>query len=83
MRHGLRYKPNSDWNERKEREGFVCSSNTARIPIDVEYCVAVKRDEFGVSIRNTKDPYDTTLTFNRDEWLAFITGVKNGEFELL
>jgi hypothetical protein len=34
-----------------------------------------------VSVRDTKDAAGTTLTFTRDEWDAFVKGVKNGEFD--
>ena len=33
-------------------------------------------------MRDTKDPERrTALTFTRDEWDAFVKGVKNGEFD--
>ena len=36
-----------------------------------------------VTVRDTKDPQRRTeLTFTRDEWDAFVKGVKNGEFDL-
>jgi len=34
------------------------------------------------AVRDTKDPQRRTeLTFTRDEWDAFVKGVKNGEFD--
>jgi Domain of unknown function (DUF397) len=36
----------------------------------------------GVIVRDTKDRRrQVALEFNREEWVAFIRGVKNGEFE--
>lgn len=47
------------------------------------YCVAVKKcGDFGVQVRDTKDDTDTTLTFTKKEWTAFVKGVKAGEFDL-
>lgn len=45
-------------------------------------CVSVAISSEGVGIRDTKDPSKTTLVYNRDEWKAFIAGVKDGEFDL-
>ncbi len=73
-----RYKPNPDWDGRKERDGFVCGIKTR----PYFWCVAVKRDADSVSVRDTKDPTDTTLTFTKKEWSIFIDGVKNGEFDV-
>jgi len=46
-------------------------------------CVAVKMCSDGsVKLRDTKNPGGPALTFNKDEWSAFIGGVKLGEFEV-
>ena len=44
-------------------------------------CVEVGQLPDGfVTVRDTKDPERrTSLTFTRDEWEAFVKGVKNGE----
>ncbi len=34
-----------------------------------------------IDVRDTKDLNSPTLTFNKDEWKAFVDGVKNGEFD--
>jgi putative sterol carrier protein len=73
-----RYAPNPQWDNRKELDGFVCARGTKAT--SGEFCVAVKRDNHGVHIRDTKDETDTTLSFSNDEWKAFIDGVKNNEF---
>ena len=46
-------------------------------------CVEVGQLPDGfVTVRDTKDPERrTSLTFTRDEWEAFVKGVKNGEFD--
>lgn len=36
----------------------------------------------GVAIRDSKDERKPAHVFDREEWSAFITGVKNGEFDL-
>jgi hypothetical protein len=47
-------------------------------------CVEVGRSPEGpVVVRDTKDPErSTSLLFTRDEWTAFVAGVKAGEFDL-
>jgi len=73
-----RYKSNPAFDGRKERDGFVCGNPTQ----GVLWCVAVKRDRKGVHLRDTKDPNDTTLSFTKGEWKAFVKAVKDGEFEV-
>jgi hypothetical protein len=34
----------------------------------------------GRAMRDSKDPQSPVLTFNADEWAAFLKGVKAGEF---
>jgi hypothetical protein len=36
----------------------------------------------GVLVRDSKDKTGPVLEFSRDEWLAFIAGAKDGEFDL-
>jgi Domain of unknown function (DUF397) len=38
--------------------------------------------EGGVQIRDTKDRQGGTQTYTDHEWAVFITGVRNGEFDL-
>lgn len=55
------------------------TSSACGIPL----CVAVAiSPEHEVGVRNSGDSKKTTVVFNKDEWNAFIKGVKNGEFEL-
>ncbi|MFE9954339.1 DUF397 domain-containing protein [Micromonospora sp. NPDC005299] len=35
-----------------------------------------------VALRDSKDPRGPVLLFNRAGWLGFITGAKNGQFDL-
>lgn len=37
----------------------------------------------GVAARHSKDPGGPVLEFTRDEWAAFMGGVKGGEFDYL
>jgi len=36
----------------------------------------------GVAVRDSKDVSKPAHVFDREEWSAFITGAKNGEFDL-
>jgi Domain of unknown function (DUF397) len=45
-------------------------------------CVeCAKLPDGGIAVRDTKDREGAILTFNQEEWTAFIAGVKAGEFE--
>jgi hypothetical protein len=45
-------------------------------------CVEVARLAGGaVALRDSKDTGKAAHVFDRNEWTAFITGVKNGEFD--
>ncbi|GLY29846.1 DUF397 domain-containing protein [Kineosporia sp. NBRC 101731] len=46
-----------------------------------DQCVEVRRQGMQVQVRDTKNAGDGILTFSPDEWRAFITGVKAGEFD--
>jgi hypothetical protein len=46
-------------------------------------CVEVGRSPKGaVVMRDTKDHVQEALTFTDEEWVAFVAGVKAGEFDL-
>ncbi|MFE6776871.1 DUF397 domain-containing protein [Streptomyces sp. NPDC057702] len=34
-----------------------------------------------VPVRDSKDPHGPTLAFDATAWTAFVTGVKNGDFD--
>jgi len=55
-----------DW-----RISSFCSKNT---------CVAMRSDLDVIEIRDTKSPDIPPLRFTRDEWEAFLKGVRAGEF---
>ena len=45
-------------------------------------CVEIAFSEGGnVLVRDSKVPVSPTLYFTRDEWVAFLAGVRCGEFE--
>ncbi len=49
----------------------------------VPFCVAVARAEDTVAVRNSQDANPaTTLEFTREQWAAFVKGVKAGEFDV-
>ncbi len=64
-----------------DEDGFRKSSWSVHNPAS-RFCVAVKMEGESVMVRDTKDPAKTTFTYARDEWDAFIKGVKAGEFDL-
>ncbi len=46
-------------------------------------CVEVARLADGsIALRDSKDVRKAAHVFDREEWSAFITGVKNGEFDV-
>ena len=46
-------------------------------------CVEVAANLPGViAVRDSKDPDGPALAFRPDEWDAFVSGVKDGEFDL-
>jgi hypothetical protein len=44
-------------------------------------CVEVAFVDDGVWVRDSKAPDDGALRFTRAEWDAFLTGVRQGEFD--
>ena len=45
-------------------------------------CVMAAHKDGVIGVRDSKDATRTTLIFNEEEWNVFVTGVKNGEFDL-
>ncbi len=43
-------------------------------------CVEARRDGDTITVRDSKDPDGTGLTFTVEEWMAFLQGVRAGEF---
>ena len=62
-----------------DKDGFATSSIT--FITNRRTCVSIKIGD-KVQVRNTEDPSKKTLDFSRDEWAAFIKGVKLGEFDV-
>jgi hypothetical protein len=48
----------------------------------VNGCVEVRGQDGHVHVRDSKDREGPVLTFTRQEWLAFLAGVRNDEFDL-
>ena len=46
----------------------------------IKTCVAVAKTPDGIAVRDTKNENGETLFFRHDEWDAFVSGVRNGEF---
>jgi hypothetical protein len=45
-------------------------------------CVEVRSHDDAIQVRDTKDRTGPVLTFTRPEWEAFVSAVKDGEFDL-
>ncbi len=71
----------STFNPAVDEDGFKKSSWSVHNPAS-RFCVAVKKTDDAVLVRDTKDPAKTTLSYTHAEWDAFIKGVKGGEFDL-
>lgn len=46
------------------------------------FCVEVARREPVIYVRDSKDPAGPVLTFGRSDWVAFLAGVRAGDFDL-
>jgi predicted secreted Zn-dependent protease len=44
-------------------------------------CVEVATLDEATAVRDSKDPASPVLVYTRQEWTAFIDGVKSGEFD--
>ncbi len=49
---------------------------------DDHNCVEVAMKDGYIGIRDSKQSGSPVLAFNKDEWSAFIAGVKAGEFDV-
>ena len=45
-------------------------------------CVEVAIEENSVRVRNSEDCEGPVLTYTHSEWMAFLTGIRCGEFEI-
>jgi hypothetical protein len=50
-----------------------CETNT---------CVEVSLGSERILVRNSADPAGAIVSFTRDEWVAFVGGVRDGDFDL-
>lgn len=50
---------------------------------DSGMCVEVGRAGDLVAVRDSKNPDGAVLRFTKDEWNAFVAGVRGGEFEFI
>ncbi|HLJ99488.1 MAG TPA: DUF397 domain-containing protein [Streptosporangiaceae bacterium] len=63
--------------ETKELRWFKSSASGAGGCVEVAHL-----PEGGVAVRDTKDRGKAAHVYTREEWQAFLTGAKNGEFDL-
>lgn len=57
---------------------FNASANDGSSCVDAR----LRRDGNGAQLRDSKNPEAGAFTFNAAEWNAFVTGAKNGKFDL-
>ena len=63
-------------------EDFKKSSLSGMVPRPGQgRCVAVAKKDGVYAVRDTKDASKATLYFTKDEWDAFVGGVRLGEFD--
>ena len=57
---------------------------SARCSADKPQCVQVRASATGqlVHVRHSLARHDKELAFTREEWRAFVDGVKDGQFDL-
>lgn len=46
-------------------------------------CVEARSIDDAIEVRDSKDPHGPKLRFTRAEWLAFVAGAKDGDFDNL
>jgi len=67
----------------ESRVSRIAWRKSSRSGPDQPNCVEVAFvDHDAVLVRDSKDPDGAVLTFTRGEWIAFLGGVRNREFEL-
>lgn len=44
-------------------------------------CIRVARSTAGVVIGDSKNPGGAVLSYSRDEWISFVEGVRQGDFD--
>lgn len=54
---------------------------TSSFCTDAHGCVEVGVEHDLVQVRDAKEPAGARLSFTRAEWVAFVRGVKAGEFD--
>jgi len=56
-------------------------TKSARSGGNTDNCVEVAFVDGAIAVRDSKNPTGPVLLYTRDEWDAFIGGVKDGEFD--
>lgn len=46
-------------------------------------CVEIAHEDATVYMRDSMDPSGPRLTFSREDWLAFLAGVRAGEYDVV
>ncbi len=77
--NGKTFKPD-DRGRGVDEDGFAVSSVT--FITNIRTCVSVNTGGEMIRVRGTNDKTLNELSFTREEWAAFIAGVKLGEFDI-
>jgi hypothetical protein len=48
---------------------------------DTSSCVEASFSSDGIAVRNSTDPNGLMVHFTREEWIAFVGGVRDGDFD--
>lgn len=63
----------SNWLDQGWRKPAKCASSG---------CVEARMDGERITVRNSRDPGGDNVSYDRDEWEAFVAAVKAGEFDV-
>ncbi|MBW8803405.1 MAG: DUF397 domain-containing protein [Catenulispora sp. 13_1_20CM_3_70_7] len=66
----------SDFTTARWTKASASSGNGACVEI-----ASIRPDE--IYVRNSRDPEGPVLRFTKQEWVAFVAGVKEGEFDAI
>ncbi len=67
-------------NTRRRTTGWTKSSESGANNAN---CVEARRHNGLVEVRNSKDPDGASVRYTLEEWAAFLSGVRSGEFDHL
>ncbi|MBI1759535.1 MAG: DUF397 domain-containing protein [Actinobacteria bacterium] len=66
-----------------DRLGTKLAWQKAQRSVSNGACVEVARLAGSIVVRSSRQPDGPTLSYSQEEWISFVDGVKNGEFDHL